>query len=231
MGNHLGFNPCPCNWQINWPNLLRTMNVSLNFVQEVGKDNGVEKMVKDEMETNLEVIVNSVEIVVVTEIIGIIAMEVETNSEIVTTSLVIEIAVIENMATNSMTRKVSMTESHVKLFQPEIASSCLRIFDPILLSCVVELVMHPIHHHHQHSKKEVPFCSFQLSVLQSICQSLEEDMVSTVLQIRLPNRKVLFDSFVKRKLRLPKLHLSLISMEFSYLFNDNNNKMSYVPKK
>merc|ERR1712223_579821 len=193
MGNHLGFNHCPCNWQINWPNLLRTMNVSLNFVQEVGKDNGVEKMVKDEMETNLEVIVN--------------------------------------LATNSMTRKVSMTESHVILFQPEIASSCLRFFDPILLSCVVELVMHPIHHHHQHSKKEVPFCSFQLSVLQSICQSVEEDMVSTVLQIRLPNRKVLFDSFVKRKLRLPKLHISLVSMEFSYLFNDNNNKISYVPKK
>merc|ERR1712025_499144 len=158
---------------------------------------------------------------VVIEIIGIIAMEVETNSEIVTTSLVIEIVEIVNMATNSMTRKVSMTESLVILFQPEIASSCLRIFDLILLSCVVELVMHPIHHHHhQHSKKEVPFCSFQLSVLQSICQSVEEDMVSTVLQIRLPNRKVLFDSFVKRKLRLPKLHLSLVSMEFSYLFND-----------
>merc|ERR1712223_2168477 len=129
MGNHLGFNHCPCNWQINWPNLLRTMNVSLNFVQEVGKDNGVEKMGKDEMETN---------------------------SEIVTTSLVIEIVAIVNMATNSMTRKVSMTESLVILFQPEIASSCLRFFDPILLSCVVELVMHPIHHHHQHSKKEVP---------------------------------------------------------------------------
>merc|ERR1719189_2432540 len=117
-------------------------------------------------------------------------MEVETNSEIVTTSLVIEIVEIVNMATNSMTRKVSMTESHVILFQPEIASSYLRFFDPILLSCVVELVMHPIHHHHhQHSKKEeVPICSFQLSVLQSICQSVEEDMVSTVLQIRLPNR-------------------------------------------
>merc|ERR1719479_190360 len=176
------------------------------------------------METNLEVIVNSEAIVAVTVIIVTIAMEAVINSVIVTTSLAIDNAEIVNMATNSMTRKVSMTESHVILFQPEIGSSCLRIFrsdPPAVSTCMPLLVMTKMLLHHQ-SKKEVPICSFQLSLLQSICQSVDA-MVSTVL-IRLPNHKVLFDSFVKRKLRLPKPH-GLVSMEFSYLFN---NKMSYV---
>merc|ERR1719479_359663 len=138
------------------------------------------------METNLEVIVNSEAIVAVTVIIVTIAMEAVTNSVIVTTSLAIDNAEIVNMATNSMTRKVSMTESHVILFQPEIGSSCLRIFrsDPPVSTCMPLVMTKMLLHHH--SKKEVPICSFQISLLQSICQSLDA-MVSTVL-IRLPNR-------------------------------------------
>merc|ERR1719219_1854408 len=107
-----------------------------------------------------------------------------------------------------------MTESRVILFHQEIGSNCLRISDTNtqFRSCIhqeASLILRPLSgvmsfHHLQHSK--IPICSIYL------CTSVYHRL-STLL-IRLPNRKVLFDSFVKRKLRLPMFFL-----EIPYLFN------------
>jgi len=180
----------------------------------------------------IETIVVETTILVVTEIEVIEMVEIEVDLVVETevdlaveteVDLAVETRVdlaVETEVDLVVTRIDSMTESQIILFHQEIAiaSSCLRDFP--YLQC-------PIQKPHslqgvsnsetlsaamsqrclQHSK--IPICSIHL------CTSVDHSW-STVL-IRLPNRKVLFDSFVKRKLRLPKP--SGLSCEVSYLFN------------
>merc|ERR1719493_609761 len=93
------------------------MNVCWNLDQEVGKDNGVAKTVKEERVTSSKI--ENLEVIVMMEI-EIIVMEIS--------NLVVVKEVIVRVATDLMTRKDSTTENQVTLFHLAIASSCIKNF-------------------------------------------------------------------------------------------------------
>merc|ERR1712083_814929 len=165
-------------------------------------------------------------IAMATEVVALMVTEAVETGEIakgaiakVVTEVVVGVSVVV-----SMTETILVIVFQLEIiFHPEIASSCPRN-NPIPTIILQKkpkkkrpgtraLVMSsfPEQNDPPHNSKKIPLiCSkFRFSDYISII-----DFYVSTVRIRLPDRKVLFDSFVKRKLRLPMSRGHVLFLEF-----------------
>merc|ERR1711971_1168020 len=178
-------------------------------------------------------------IAMATEVVALVVTEAVETGEIAKGAIakvVTEVVVVVSVVV-SMTETILVILFQLEIiFHPEIASSCprnnpiptiilqkkpkkerpgtretreTRARSPKPTTRALVMSLFPEQNDPPHNSKKIPFSDY-ISII---------DFYVSTVRIRLPDRKVLFDSFVKRKLRLPMSRGHVLFLEFFRIYS------------